>query len=188
VPSGATTYNVYPSVAAGIPLESSGAVVEPLWRVAPVSPLNGTPLAEPSYSEPVRFGTERCYVVRAARAARAAGVDAVESAPSPPLCLIPEDVFPPGAPRGLAAVSTEGRVSLIWVPNDEADIAGYMVLRGEVGETTLRPITETPVREARFLDDNVLAGVRYQYAVVALDTRPVPNRSAESARVEATAR
>jgi hypothetical protein len=138
------------------------------------------------FSELVRFGIERCFVVRAARGA---GATMLESAPSPEICVTPRDVFAPAPPAGLAAVPAAGSISLIWSPNTEADLAGYLVLRGEAGAATLAPVTAVPVREARFLDDNVASGVRYQYAVVAVDGRvPVPNRSTPSARVEATAR
>ena len=46
-----------------------------------------------------------------------------------------------------------------------------------------------PVLETQFTDTTVTAGTRYVYAVVAVDSRlPVPNASAESERVEETAR
>jgi hypothetical protein len=49
-------------------------------------------------------------------------------------------------------------------------------------------VTPEPVRETTFRDTGVKAGVRYVYVVVALDTAQPPNRSAESNRVEETAR
>lgn len=181
-PSEPTRYNVYLAPAA----ESADSAGGGSWRAVVPAPLHNEPIAEPAFSEPVRFGVERCYVVRATRGAGAAPV---ESAPSARLCLTPEDVFPPAPPAGLAAVPSTGRVDLIWARNTEADLGGYLVLRGEAGEVTLQPLTETPVRETRFLDDNVAVGVLYQYAVIAVDMRePAPNRSAESTRVEATAR
>ena len=186
-----TRYNVYlaPAAQTTAPARPAGPG-DPAgggsWRAVVPAPLNTASVAEPAFSEPVQFGVERCYVVRAARGT---GAEAVESAPSAQLCLTPEDVFPPAAPTGLAAVPTAGRVDLIWTPNTEADLGGYMILRGGAGEAVLQPLTETPVREARFLDDNVATGVRYQYAVIAVDMRqPAPNRSIESERVEATAR
>jgi hypothetical protein len=156
------------------------------WRVQEAIPLNTEPVIEPVFLEPVQFGIERCYVVRTVRDTSAL---AIESEPSTPLCLTPEDLFPPAAPTGLAAVSTAGRVNLIWELGTEVDLGGYVVLRGEAGDIVLQPLATTSVRETRFLDDNITVGVRYQYAVIALDTRePAPNRSMESARVEATAR
>ena len=87
------------------------------------------------------------------------------------------------------AGADEGGISLIWQPNAEPDIGGYVVLRGEASDATLQPLTPTPVAEPRFRDTHVSAGKKYMYAVVALDSRlPVANVSAESNRVEETAR
>jgi hypothetical protein len=78
---------------------------------------------------------------------------------------------------------------LIWDANAELDLGGYVVLRGEAGSDTLQPLTESPLTEPRFTDRTAVPGKRYVYAVVAVDDRiPVPNRSAESNRVEDTAR
>ena len=45
------------------------------------------------------------------------------------------------------------------------------------------------VKETRYTDQTVKPGVRYVYAVIAVDTQsPQPNVSAESERVEVTAR
>jgi hypothetical protein len=77
----------------------------------------------------------------------------------------------------------------MWEPNAEPDVAGYLILRGEAGDATLTPVTDTVVTEARFTDRTVRPGVRYVYAVQAIDSRlPRPNVSLESARVEETAR
>jgi hypothetical protein len=64
-----------------------------------------------------------------------------------------------------------------------------VVLRGAPGDATLRPLTPEPITEARFIDTMVTPGTRYVYAIVAVDNAtPTPNRSAESMRVEETAR
>ena len=111
------------------------------------------------------------------------------SEPSSATCITPVDVFPPAAPAGLASVPSEGGISLIWEPNSELDLDGYLVLRREAGDDTLRQLTATPVAEARYRDTDVQPGKRYIYSVVAVDTQvPLPNVSAESARVEETAR
>ena len=50
-------------------------------------------------------------------------------------------------------------------------------------------ITNEVVKETRYTDQNVRSGVRYVYAVMAVDSQsPQPNVSAESERVEVTAR
>ena len=44
--------------------------------------------------------------------------------PSERLCFTPQDVFPPLAPTGLAAIPSAEGISLIWDPNNEADLGG----------------------------------------------------------------
>jgi hypothetical protein len=130
-------------------------------------------------------GTEQCFVVRAVETVLNISI---ESAPSEPACVTPRDIFPPSAPKGLAAVSGTGVINLIWDPNPEPDVAGYLVLRAEAPSDTLQPLTPAPVRDARYADATVKPGVRYVYAVIAVDRAEPPNRSAPSNRVEETAR
>ena len=90
---------------------------------------------------------------------------------------------------GLSAVAGEGAISLIWEASASDDVTGYLVLRGEGADATLLTVTPSPVVETRFVDRAVVAGMRYVYAVVAVDGRiPLPNPSEPSARVEETAR
>ena len=79
-------------------------------------------------------------------------------------------------------------ISLIWNANDEADLAGYLVLRGEAPGETLRAVTASPIRDTTYRDTDVRPGARYVYAVVAVDTATPPNISGQSARVEETVR
>ncbi len=150
------------------------------------SPLNPKPLETLVFEDPrLTFGVERCYVVRTVEAH---GAVTVESAASPPACITPKDTFPPAAPRNLAAVGAEGAVNLIWEPNDEADLAGYVVLRGEAPGAKLEALTMTPIRETTYRDTTARPGVRYVYTVVAVDSATPQNVSVESNRVEETAR
>jgi hypothetical protein len=149
-------------------------------------PLNPAPLDRLSFEDTrLAFGVRRCYVVRMVEVR---GSVTVESAPSPPACVTPRDTFPPAAPRSLAAVAGEGAVNLIWEPNTEPDFAGYIVLRGEAPGDTLQAVTPTPIRETTYRDATVTPGVRYVYAIVAVDTASPQNVSLESNRVEETAR
>ena len=107
---------------------------------------------------------------------------------SPVTCVTPKDTFPPAAPKSLAAVAGPGAISLIWDANEEADLAGYVVLRGEAPGAELRAITSEPIRETTYRDTTVQPGVRYVYAVVAVDRATPQNVSAQSNRVEETAR
>jgi fibronectin type 3 domain-containing protein len=101
---------------------------------------------------------------------------------------MPIDVFPPAAPRGLTAIAGEG-ITLDWDPNEDFDLGGYLILRGEAGGATLLQLFDTAISETRYTDRTVKSGVRYVYEVVAVDSRvPVPNRSPSSSRVEELAR
>jgi hypothetical protein len=79
-------------------------------------------------------------------------------------------------------------INLIWEPGTERDLAGYVVLRGEAAGGPLVAITPAPVRESTYRDTAVQPGTRYVYAVVAVDSATPQNVSAESNRVEETAR
>ena len=103
-------------------------------------------------------------------------------------CVTPADTFPPAAPKSLAAIAGEGVISLIWEPNTEADLAGYLVLRGDAPGDTLRAITPEPVSATTYRDTTARAGTRYVYVVVAVDRATPQNVSAQSNRVEETAR
>lgn len=150
------------------------------------TPLNEKPLTTPTYSRPgVTFGEEECFAVRTAFVS---GNATIESEPSSPVCVTPADTFAPAAPRGLTAVGVAGAVNLIWERNEDSDLAGYLVLRGEAPGDTLAPITAAPITETTYRDTTALPGVRYVYAVVAVDRATPPNRSAESNRVEEAAR
>jgi len=185
VPTGPVGYNVYRQDAPD-PFAYPDVTPQVPWNEPKPAPLNPAPLATTSFSDTVEFNRERCYVVRPVRGTPP---NAVEGDPSPPNCFIPVDLFAPAPPQRLVAVADEGGISLIWEPNAEPDVVGYMVLRGEATDATLQPLTPTPVAEPRFRDTHVAAGKKYVYAVVALDARvPVANVSGESNRVEETAR
>jgi hypothetical protein len=182
VPPGPTTFNVYREIGPDPLLSPVAASATTTWGEAGAVPLNPAPLTELTFSEQVQLGRPRCYTVRAVRGG-------VISPPSPPLCFTPRDVFPPAAPVGLAAVSTAEGISLLWDPNSEPDLGGYLVLRREAGDATLRLLTERPVRDARFQDTTVVSGRRYTYSVIAVDTQlPLANLSPESTPSEETAR
>jgi hypothetical protein len=167
-------YNVY---AAPAPVPASERPDAP-------APLNDKPLADPTFAHAgAEPGKEQCFVVRSVAAV---GSALIESDPSSPICVTPKDTFPPAEPKGLAAVASAGVINLIWDANGEADLAGYVVLRGDAGGATLQPLFKDPIRETRYADRTTRADVRYVYAIVAVDK--AGNRSALSNKVEEAAR
>ena len=91
---------------------------------------------------------------------------------------------PAGGAESLQSVASVGAITLIWEPNAERDLAGYIVLRGG-SERDLQPITTSPITATQFKDD-LAPGTRHVYAVRAVDK--AGNASAISNLVEDTAR
>ena len=144
--------------------------------------LTKAPLPEPAFADArLTWGEERCYTVRTAEK-----VDdtVIESAATSEKCVTPVDTFPPAAPASLQTVASVGAITLIWEPNTEKDLAGYIVLRGG-SESDLEPITPSPITATGFKDD-LAPGTRHVYAVRAVDK--AGNMSPPSNHAEDTAR
>jgi hypothetical protein len=172
-------YNIYAASAAG-----SGAAGTTAERPTAPTPLNDKPIAEQTFTHAgAEPGKEQCFVVRSVAPV---GSTMIESAASDPICITPKDTYPPAAPKGVAAVSSAGVINLIWDANQEGDLAGYLVLRGDAGGDRLQELFRDPQKETRYADRTVTAGKRYAYAVVAVDK--AGNHSAQSNRVEEAAR
>ncbi len=145
--------------------------------------LTKTPITEGEFVDKrIEWGVERCYTVRAVWTF---GDMSVESDAAPPRCTTPTDTFRPAAPTGLTPIPSEGAITLIWNPNTEGDLAGYIVFRASVPAGVLMPLTPAPIQLTTFRD-TVARGARFAYAVQAIDK--AGNASLESARVEETAR
>lgn len=133
------------------------------------------PISASSWTTPVTFGVERCFVVR--RVIRRGSVS-VESATVGPECKTPEDTFGPPTPTGLEAVSGPDGVTLLWDAVTAPDLAGYLVLRAEGASETLLQLTPEPITSLQWPDPTVRTGVRYVYFVVAVDA--TGNRGTQS--------
>jgi predicted small lipoprotein YifL len=140
-----------------------------------------TPVTDTKMSDPrIAWGERRCYTVRAVKS-----VDGltVESDAAPPACDTLTDTFAPAAPKGLRSIAGERSINLVWDPNSESDLAGYLVFRGTGDQ--LAQITPAPIPDPTFAD-GVQPGMRYVYAIKAVDK--AGNSSAWSERVEEMAR
>jgi predicted small lipoprotein YifL len=175
-----TAYHVFAAPRAEAP---AGDV----YQTALPVPLTPQPVAaaEVAIPGPVEYGVERCFIVRAVDTI--GGVVTVGRA-SEPGCLTPRDTFPPAPPQRLAAIAGLGVINLIWEPNTEPDLAGYIVLRGTAPGDTLQALTPAPIRETTYRDQSVRPGERYVYAVVAVDNATPQNVSGQSNRVEESSR
>jgi len=144
------------------------------------APVEVAPMTTGTWSTPVAFGVERCFVVR--RVIRQ-GLVSTESTTAGPVCVTPVDTFPPPAPAGLIAPSSGGTdVTLLWDAVTAADLAGYHVLRGEGTGQNMQQLTTALVTGLQWPDTTARAGIRYVYAVIAVDT--AGNPSALSNRVQ----
>jgi hypothetical protein len=202
----ADTADVLPSTPIGVPLPSvayhvydvsngsggaggasaGGGAAEPSGSspgVATANKLTQAPIAETRFEDTrIAWGERRCYTVRAVEVMNNLAIegDAAEAQ-----CKTLTDTFAPAAPKGLQAVANEGSISLIWDPNTEKDVAGYLVFRGVVGGEAPQQITPMPIEQAMF-NDGVARSVRYIYIVKAVDK--AGNISAASSAVEGMAR
>jgi hypothetical protein len=145
--------------------------------------LTGNPVADGEFVDKrITWGVERCYTVRVVQTLSGAPI---ESDSAPLKCVTLVDTFPPASPAGLTPIPSEGAITLIWNPNAEADLAGYLVFRASPSEDAPAALTPAPIQLATFRD-TVPSGARFAYVVRAIDK--AGNTSAESARVEETAR
>ena len=183
LPPGPTRYNVYRDLAT----QADGPDDAEKTRAAAPVPVNPMPLESFTFTDPLRSdGQRHCYAVSAVRGQ---SQRQVEGHLSMAVCVTTVDIFPPARPTGLSPIAAEGAISLVWEANTDRDLQGYLVWRGEEGSETLTRITEDVVKETRYTDQSVKPGVRYVYAVTAVDNQgPQPNISAESERVDVTAR
>jgi len=151
----------------------------------PAEPLVQTLLVEPSARSDrtldtnIRFG--ETYEYRAQRVARVTvGGSTLELAGplSLPLRIDAVNVFPPSAPKGLAAVATAGEngsgpaIDLSWLPGAEPNLSGYNVYRRDSAATDSnwqRISPAQPVVGPGYHDPNVQPGHTYAYSVTAID-------------------
>jgi hypothetical protein len=139
------------------------------------APVEAAPITTGSWSTPVTFGAERCFVIRSVIRR---GPVSTESSPVGPKCNTPKDTYGPPAPVNLQAVAGTNEVRLVWDAVAAADLAGYLVLRVTGTSESVQELTPKPITSLQFADTTAQAGQRYSYWVVAVDT--AGNRSPRS--------
>ncbi|MBI1950090.1 MAG: hypothetical protein HYS34_01850 [Acidobacteria bacterium] len=143
----------------------------------PRVPLNIVPIAERSYVDTsFQYGETYRYSVRSLPAPPP---PLRESAPGGETEVRPLDTYAPGAPTGLAATVEGALIKLYWFPNGEADLRGYRVYR-RTGGGEFELVGEVGAAETSFADATAGKGVRYDYAVTAVDGAAPPNESPRS--------
>ena len=128
---------------------------------------------EPEYQDKgFDYGKTYVYVVRSV--VNEEGVTR-ESADSAPAIVTPKDIFPPEAPRDVAAAVLPGGagggsvVDLSWSLNVETDLAGYRIYRSESEGTRGQPLAAGLLPTPAYRDGTVQSGRKYWYTVTAVD-------------------
>ena len=105
----------------------------------------------------------------------------VEGDDSPVVSVFADDKFPPAVPENLQAVFSgmpqQPFIDLTWSPATDSDLAGYNVYR-HVGDEAPVKINSELIKTPSFRDTDVKPGMKYFYAVSAVDVRS--NESARS--------
>ena len=94
--------------------------------------------------------------------------------PSFPAIVQPVDSIPPKTPIELVGqIDTTGVVKISWKANEELDLSGYRIFRGNNAEAELNQITLTPVRENSYTDTIQVKNLNKNifYKVMAVDQR-----------------
>ena len=128
--------------------------------------LTQTPTAGRSFrDESMELGKSYCYVVRAVLETAAGSV---ESFDSKKLEVINSDTYPPKPPLEVTAISNGELISLVWLPNSEPDLAGYLVYRSGQ-DRDFKRLNETPIVTASTIDKTAEKGQTYIYRIKAVD-------------------
>ena len=130
--------------------------------------LNSTPLAGDSFKdETMELGKTYFYRVRAVVPPSAGGIESMDS---DRVEVTNRDTYPPSPPLEVAAISNGEAISLVWSPNTEPDLAGYVVYRSGP-EKKFEKISDTLVTTASFIDSSVVKSQTYLYRIKAVDQK-----------------
>ena len=84
--------------------------------------------------------------------------------------MINQDVYPPKPPSEVTANSSRESISLVWSPNTEPDLAGYLVYRKGM-ENEFRKLSTSLITTASFVDLTAARGQPYVYRIKAIDQK-----------------
>jgi len=142
-----------------------------------------------TYQSSYRSGNGGTTFLRLVDADRSTGNTSIDSVAVDALRITfgadgPSDTTPPDAPLNLVAKAGDGLVNLSWDHNQEADLAGYIVLRATSVDGFYDPLNVSLLTVPDYTDTTAENGLTYYYAIVAVDTSG--NESGESDLVSAT--
>ena len=114
-------------------------------------------------------------------AVESAKSDAVSATPS-----LPPDIVPPAVPTSVEATAGDQEVMVQWtpVPDDDADLAGYLVYSANSATGPWELLTPSSISDTYYLATDLTNDTEYWFAVSSVDV--AGNESAKSAAVAAT--
>lgn len=158
-------------------LNIDGSAVKPptqfnIYRRAdsqsPETRLNPSPVKEDRFKdESIELGKTYVYWVRPAVETPSGSVEGEDSQP---LEVTNADTYPPKPPAEVTAISSGQGISLVWLPNTDADLAGYWVYRSGPDRRFQR-LQDQLLTTASIIDKSVEKGQTYFYRVKAVDLR-----------------
>jgi len=130
--------------------------------------LNPAPLKEGRFKdESIELGKSYLYSVRPVVETPSGSVEGEDSQF---LEVTNADTYPPKSPAEVTAISSDEGISLVWLPNTEADLAGYQVYRSGPDKKFQR-LQDQLLTTASIIDKSVEKGQTYFYRVKAVDLR-----------------
>lgn len=128
--------------------------------------INSLPVSRTWFrDESAMLGKKTFYRVRAVLEIKD---ELVESGDSEENSVINWDTYPPSPPLQLTIVSDRESLSLVWLPNSEVDLAGYLVYRRKQ-EASFQKVTSKLISRASYIDRNLEKHHHYDYRVTAVD-------------------
>ena len=109
-----------------------------------------------------------------------------EGGVSKEVAVTPIDLTSPPVPAGVTAVKTDVGIKIFWDKSDAADIGGYQVYRRASDKDSHEMVAKVEPQYTLYVDSKAEEGVRYYYAVTAIDRATPANESSKSK--EATVR
>jgi hypothetical protein len=132
------------------------------------SRLNPSPLQEGRFKdESVELGKSYVYSVRPVVKTPSGSVEGEDSQP---LDVTNADTYPPKPPAEVTAIGSGQGISLVWLPNTEADLAGYWVYRSGPDKKFQR-LQDQLLTTASIIDKSAEKGQTYFYRVKAVDMK-----------------
>lgn len=135
---------------------------------SPETRLNPSPLKESRFKdEAMELGKPYVYSVRPVIETPSGSVEGEDSRP---LEVTNADTYAPKTPTEVTAISSGREISLVWLPNTEADLAGYWVYRSGPDKKFQRLLDQL-LTTASIIDKSVEKGQTYFYRLKAVDLK-----------------